>query len=49
MGRLDLTVEFYVVMNKYRVLFSDDERDIAQATRKRGSATQIGTVARYNF
>lgn len=28
--RLDLTMEFYVVQDKYRSLFSDDERQIAQ-------------------
>ena len=27
-GRPDLTLEHYVVQNKYRSLFSDDERDI---------------------
>jgi hypothetical protein len=29
-GWLDLTAEFYVVMEKYRPLFSDQEREIAQ-------------------
>src|SRR5208283_117465 len=29
-GRIDLTVEFYVVMEKYRALFSPPEREIAQ-------------------
>lgn len=29
-GRLDLTAEFYVVMERYRTLFSDQEREIAQ-------------------
>jgi hypothetical protein len=29
-GRLDLTAEFYVVMEKYRPLFSDQEREIAR-------------------
>ena len=29
-ARLDLTMEFYVVMVKYRPLFSDDEREIAR-------------------
>jgi hypothetical protein len=29
-GRLDLAMEFYVVMEKYLTLFSDEERDIAQ-------------------
>jgi hypothetical protein len=29
-GRLDLTAEFYVVMEKYRPVFSDQEREIAQ-------------------
>jgi hypothetical protein len=29
MGRLDLTMEFYVVMEKYRPLFSEQEREAA--------------------
>ena len=29
-GRLDLSMEFYVVQEKYRPLFSDQEREIAQ-------------------
>jgi hypothetical protein len=29
-GRLDLAMEFYVVMEKYRPLFSSEEREIAQ-------------------
>jgi hypothetical protein len=29
-GRLDLTVEYYVVMEKYRPLFTDDERQAAK-------------------
>ena len=29
-SRLDLSMEFYVVMEKYRPLFSDQEREIAQ-------------------
>lgn len=29
-GRLDLTMESYVVQDKYRSLFSDEERQIAQ-------------------
>jgi hypothetical protein len=29
-GRLDLSVEFYVVMEKYSLLFSDQEREIAR-------------------
>lgn len=29
-GRLDLTMEFYVVQDKYRSLFSSDEREIAR-------------------
>ena len=28
--RLDLTVEFYVLMEKYRPLFSDQQREIAR-------------------
>jgi len=28
--KLDLAMEFYVVMDKYRPLFSDQEREIAQ-------------------
>lgn len=29
-GRLDLSMEFYVVQEKYRSLFSDQEREIAR-------------------
>ncbi len=29
-GRLDLAMEYYVVKEKYRPLFRDDEREIAQ-------------------
>ena len=29
-GRLDLAMEFYVVMDKYRLLFTEQEREIAQ-------------------
>jgi hypothetical protein len=29
-GRLDLAMEFYVVMSKYEALFTEDERDIAR-------------------
>lgn len=29
-GRLDLTVEYYVVLEKYSPLFSQEEREIAQ-------------------
>jgi hypothetical protein len=29
-GRLDLSMEFYVIQKKYRPLFSDQEREIAR-------------------
>jgi hypothetical protein len=35
-GRLDLTMEFYVVMDKYRPLFCEQEREIAQWRLDRG-------------
>ena len=35
-GRLDLTMEFYVVMDKYRSLFSEQEREIAQWRLNKG-------------
>lgn len=35
-GRLDLTMEYYVVMEKYKPLFSDDEREIARFRLKSG-------------
>jgi hypothetical protein len=35
-GRLDLAMESYAVMDKYRTLFSDEERVIAQWRMEKG-------------
>jgi len=35
-GRLDLTLEFYVVMEKYQPLFSETEREIAKFRLEKG-------------
>lgn len=35
-NRLDLSLEYYVVMEKYKTLFSDDEREIARFRLKSG-------------
>jgi len=35
-GRLDLTMEFYVVDEKYRTIFTDDDRAVARFRLDRG-------------